>query len=163
MHNLNAEGKVTKVKKLLVINGPNLNLLGKREPGIYGKNTLEGINKEIKLACAREGFEAEFFQSNNEGAIIDAIHGAQPLGISGIILNAGGFTHTSVALRDAVSAISIPVIEVHLSNTKAREDFRKVSLLTPVCAGCIEGFGAAGYMLAVAAFKMILHDASKAQ
>lgn len=137
--------------KILVINGPNLNLLGRRQPDIYGHETLDDIASRIGDSFPTEQFL--WLQSNHEGDLIDYLHeaayGAEP--VDGIILNAGGFTHTSVALADAVAAIHVPVIEVHLSNVAAREDFRHRSFLSPVVAGTIQGFGSHVYDLAVAA------------
>ncbi len=134
--------------RLIIINGPNLNLLGEREPEIYGKETLSDIHAALMRRFTDVDFT--FFQSNHEGALIDAIQQARKEQ-DGIVINPGAFTHTSIALRDAVASIKIPVIEVHLSNIFVREDFRKHSYLTPVCAGLICGFGAAGYALAVEA------------
>ena len=133
---------------ILVLHGPNLNLLGQREPEIYGSLTLEEINRRLVEAGARLGVEVRTFQSNHEGELIDCLQEA-PTWAAGVILNAAGYTHTSVALRDAVSAIAIPVIEVHLSNVYAREDFRQRSLLSPVCKGSIAGFGWRSYLLAL--------------
>ncbi len=133
---------------ILVLHGPNLNLLGQREPEIYGSLTLEEINRRLVEAGARLGVEVRAFQSNHEGELIDRLQEA-PTWAAGAILNAAGYTHTSVALRDAVSAIAIPVIEVHLSNVYAREDFRQRSLLSPVCKGSIAGFGWRSYLLAL--------------
>jgi len=136
------------MKQILIINGPNLNLLGQREPQIYGEKGLETVMEE--LCTAFPDTAIQFMQSNHEGEIIDALQQSQH---DGIILNAGGYTHTSVAIRDAISAIEIPVIEVHISNIAARESFRHESLLSPVCAGCIFGFGVKGYWLALVALK----------
>jgi 3-dehydroquinate dehydratase II len=131
---------------LLIVNGPNLNLLGTREPEIYGTRTFLDYLEEL-----RAGFHGtiEYFQSNIEGAIIDALQASEH---DGIILNAGGYTHTSVAIRDCISAISIPVIEVHISNLAQRESFRHDSMITAVCSGSIMGFGMEGYWLAVQSF-----------
>ena len=134
--------------KILVINGPNLNLLGKREPGIYGSESLLSIEKDIIAEAKKCGCEVEFFQSSCEGAIIDALHGAMGAQ-NGVILNAGAYTHYSYAIRDAIAAIKIPVVEVHLSNVDAREDFRKESVIAPVCRGSISGFGKNSYILAL--------------
>jgi 3-dehydroquinate dehydratase-2 len=130
------------MKKIIIINGPNLNLLGKREPDVYGDISFDEFFDEIQLT---------YFQSNIEGELIDKL---QEVGFTyhGIILNAGGYTHTSVAIRDAVSAIKTPVIEVHISNIFAREEFRHTSLLSPVCKGIISGFGLESYVLALDSF-----------
>lgn len=133
--------------KLLILNGPNLNLLGVREPETYGTTTLADI--EHALTEQFSDLALTFFQSNYEGALIDRIHQAGSDGIDGIVMNPGGFTHTSVALRDAVAAVSIPVVEVHLSNIHAREPFRHKSITAGACAGLISGLGAAGYEMAV--------------
>ena len=132
--------------KILILNGPNLNLLGKREPQIYGNLTFEDYLSELK---SRFELEISYFQSNIEGEIIDAIQKAE---VDGIIINAGGYTHTSVAIRDCISGVSTPVVEVHISNVMAREDFRHVSLLSSVCVGCIFGFGLRSYDLALEYF-----------
>jgi 3-dehydroquinate dehydratase-2 len=134
--------------RFLVLHGPNLNLLGSREPEIYGSTTLEDINKLLTDAAAPD--EIVTFQSNHEGELIDKL---QESGYDGVLINPGGFTHTSVALRDAVSALSIPVVEVHLSNIYAREEFRQRSLLSGVCKGVISGFGAQSYLLGIQALK----------
>lgn len=130
---------------IVVINGPNLNLLGKREPHIYGTTTLWDIESTLKKQFSTVTFE--FHQFNSEGAIIDALHAATHA--AGIVLNAGAYTHTSYAIRDAIAAISVPVVEVHLSNVYAREEFRHKSVLSAVCKGIIAGFGVASYELAV--------------
>lgn len=132
----------------LVLNGPNLNLLGTREPAIYGADTLADIEAACRAKAAALGATLDFLQSNHEGALIDALHAARGT-THGVVLNAAAYTHTSVALRDAISATELPVIELHLSNTHAREGFRHVSLIAPVCIGIIQGFGAAGYPLAL--------------
>ncbi|MBJ6109496.1 type II 3-dehydroquinate dehydratase [Hymenobacter sp. BT523] len=131
---------------ILIINGPNLNLLGRREPGVYGTRSFEDFFPELEAAFSEHALTQ--FQSNHEGALIDKLH---EVGFShhGIVLNAGGYTHTSVALADAVAAIATPVVEVHLSNLHAREDFRQKSLLGRNCAGSISGFGLESYRLAV--------------
>jgi 3-dehydroquinate dehydratase II len=135
--------------KIIIINGPNLNLLGKREPEIYGSKSFEDYFAELKGIFPE--VELEYFQSNHEGAIIDKIH---EIGFSydGIVLNAGGLTHTSVALADALGGVKTPTVEVHISNIHAREDFRKHSYLTPKCKGLICGLGLRGYELAVRYF-----------
>lgn len=136
------------MKKILVINGPNLNLLGEREPGIYGENTYEALGEMIMNKAEEMNIKCEIFQSNHEGAIIDRLHSSR-LDYNGIVLNAGAFTHYSYAIRDAISAIKIPVIEVHISNVFARDEFRKNSVIAPVCRGSISGFGLASYFLAI--------------
>lgn len=134
--------------KILVVNGPNLNLLGEREPAIYGGDTLGTINGELSEKAKKMGYELSFFQSNGEGEIIDALHAAR-LDCAGVILNAGAYTHYSYAIRDAIAAIKIPVVEVHLSNVNSRDEFRKTSVIAPVCAGSIAGFGKFSYHLAL--------------
>lgn len=136
---------------ILVINGPNLNLLGTREPEIYGSFTLEDINARLKSLSEAGGHQIQFLQSNAEAAIIDRIHEAKKEGVSFILINPAAFTHTSVALRDALLAVEIPFIEVHLSNVHAREEFRKHSFLSDVAVGSIVGLGPQGYELALAA------------
>ncbi len=136
--------------KILVLNGPNLNLLGTREPTVYGHTTLSDIKATCMELGATLGVEVSFEQSNIEGALVDHLHAARGA-MDGVILNAGAYTHTSIALRDAITAIELPVIELHLSNTHAREEFRHVSMIAPVCVGVILGFGAAGYPLAMTA------------
>ena len=136
-----------KMKDVLIINGPNLNLLGEREPGIYGSDTYASGCGEIKAEAKKLGFDScECFQSNHEGEMIDKIHAAR-LDKCGIILNAGAYTHYSYAIRDAVAAVRIPVIEVHISNVHTREEFRHHSVISPVCAGVICGFGKNSYIL----------------
>ncbi len=141
--------------KILVLNGPNLNLLGEREPNIYGDNSLSSINEALAEKAAEMGFETAFFQSNSEGAIIDALHDARK-DCAGVILNAGAYTHYSYAIRDAIAAIKIPVVEVHLSNVDSREEFRKTSVIAPVCKGSISGFGKFSYELALTALDKLL-------
>lgn len=139
--------------KVLVLHGPNLNLLGSREPEIYGVTSLQEIDDMVADAASRGGHEVETFQSNHEGELIDKL---QSSSADGAIFNPGGFTHTSVALRDAVQAVSMPVVEVHLSNIYAREAFRQQSLLSGVCAGVVSGFGAHSYLLGLDALLGIL-------
>ncbi|MCH5197044.1 MAG: type II 3-dehydroquinate dehydratase [Oscillospiraceae bacterium] len=146
--------------KILVINGPNLNLLGEREPNIYGGDTLDSINAELRDKAEKMGYEPSFFQSNSEGALIDALH-ASRLDCAGVILNAGAYTHYSYALRDAISAIKIPVVEVHLSNVNSRDEFRKTSVIAPVCIGSIAGFGKYSYHLALDALDHRLKSAGE--
>lgn len=136
--------------KIFVINGPNLDMLGKREPEIYGADTLESINAELAEYCARIGVEPSFFQSNSEGALIDFIHSARGAA-DGIVLNAGAYTHYSIAIRDAISAAEVPCVEVHLSNVHKREEFRHKSVISAVCTGVICGFGKDVYRLAISA------------
>ncbi|MDR2459689.1 MAG: type II 3-dehydroquinate dehydratase [Deltaproteobacteria bacterium] len=136
------------MKKILVINGPNLNLLGRREPAIYGVKTLDAINEDLKRLSLDLNLSLDFFQSNHEGALIDKIQLLEG-SYDGAILNAGGFTHSSVALRDAVLAAGVPIVEVHLSNPLAREHYRHRSYLTGAAIGCIAGFGDKSYELAL--------------
>lgn len=140
--------------KFLIINGVNLNLTGKREQSVYGQATLEEINAKIAAFAKANGDETDFFQSNIEGELVNKLHEAY-LGklYDGILLNAGAFTHYSYALRDAISAIDIPVVEVHMSNVHAREEFRRHSVLSAVCKGVVCGFGAGSYMAALAGLK----------
>jgi 3-dehydroquinate dehydratase II len=141
--------------RILLIHGPNLGLLGEREPEIYGKFTLEEIDSELKSIAQERGLELESFQSDSEGEIVTKIGKARD-GFDIIIINPAGYTHTSVAIRDAVEAAGLPAIEVHLSNIYAREEFRNKSLIAPVCLGQISGFGKESYLLALnAAFKLL--------
>lgn len=133
---------------ILIINGPNLNLLGKREPEIYGCETLEDINKMIDTEASKSDVNIDFFQSNHEGAIIDRIHEAMGV-IDAIIINPGAYTHYSYAIRDAISSVNIPTIEVHLSDIHSREEFRKVSVIKDVCVNQISGLGSKGYITAL--------------
>lgn len=142
---------------VLVLHGPNLNLLGMREPGVYGKVDLAEINRRLVEAGADLGLEVRTLQSNHEGALIDALHDAVQWA-KGVVFNPAGYTHTSVALRDAVAAIGIPVVEIHLSNTQAREAFRHVSMIAPVSAGSIAGFGWRSYLLGLHAIAGILEE-----
>jgi 3-dehydroquinate dehydratase-2 len=135
---------------VLVLHGPNLNLLGTREPHIYGSTTLDDINQRLTEFADGFGVELRCMQSNHEGVLIDAIHEARGWA-QGLIINPGGYTHTSVALRDAISAFAMPTIEVHLSNTAAREEFRHKSMIGPACLGTIMGLGWIGYRLALEA------------
>lgn len=134
--------------KILVINGPNLNLLGEREPGIYGNETLESINAGLRQRAEQGGATIDFYQSNHEGDIVDKLHSCR-VDTDCVILNAGALTHYSYALRDAIAAIKIPVIEVHLSNVHAREEFREKSVISAVCRGTVAGFGAYSYTMAL--------------
>jgi 3-dehydroquinate dehydratase-2 len=135
--------------RIAVLNGPNLNLLGAREPEIYGAETLDQIAGRMEDRARELGVEVDLRQSNHEGHLIDWLHEAQARGAKAVILNAAGFTHSSVALHDAVKAVSTPVIEVHLSNPQARESFRRRSLIAPVARGTIAGFGPLSYLLAL--------------
>lgn len=144
---------------ILILNGPNLNLLGTREPRLYGRLNLSDLDELCRSWGKEFGLRVESRQSNDEGKLIDWLHGAIGDGVSGVILNAGGYSHTSVALRDAVSAIELPVLEVHLSNVHARESFRHSSLLSPVCRGTITGLGRLSYKAALCALAEILEEA----
>ena len=137
--------------KILLINGPNLQLLGVREPGIYGNDTLPSIVSRLKTLAAEFGCELIDFQSNHEGAIVDRIGESGAEEFSGIVINPAAYTHTSVAIRDAITAVDLPAVEVHLSNVHSREEFRNHSLTAPVCVGVVAGFGADSYELALRA------------
>jgi 3-dehydroquinate dehydratase-2 len=136
-------------KAVYVLNGPNLNLLGTREPQTYGRATLADVETLCREAASRHQLGLEFRQSNHEGEIVDAIHEAHAKAGAGIIINAGAYTHTSIAIRDAIAAVTLPVIEVHISNVFARESFRHVSHIAPVAKASLCGFGIAGYALAI--------------
>jgi 3-dehydroquinate dehydratase-2 len=136
-------------KTVYVLNGPNLNLLGTREPETYGRATLAEVERLCREHAARHGFELSFRQSNHEGELVDWVQEAASVNSIGIVLNAGGYTHTSIALRDAIAAVAVPVIEVHISNIYAREPFRHQSHIAPVARGSLCGFGVAGYGLAI--------------
>ncbi len=142
--------------KFLVLNGPNLNLLGTREPEVYGTDTLSQIMQKLISEAESLGCELVAYQSNHEGALIDQVQRAEQEKMSGIIINPGGYTHTSIALRDAVSGVSLPTVEIHLSNIYAREEFRQNSFIAPVAIGQIAGFGASGYSLALQALMSYL-------
>jgi len=139
------------MKKVLIIHGPNLNLLGKREEDIYGKMSLDDINKSLKKKADALGIGIDTFQSNHEGDIVQKIQDARAEGFSAVLINPAAYTHTSVAIRDAVSAIDIPVVEVHISNIYAREEFRHKSLIAPAASGQISGFGVNSYILGLEA------------
>ena len=143
--------------KILVLHGPNLNTLGTREPQIYGSMTLAEINRRLADKGKTLGVEVEAFQSNHEGALIDTIQ-QRASGIAGIVINPGGLTHTSVSLRDALAGCGLPIVEVHLSNTYAREEFRHRSLIAPVARGHVVGLGWRGYLLALEALVGLLQD-----
>jgi 3-dehydroquinate dehydratase II len=143
------------MSSVLVLHGPNLNLLGEREPEIYGRLTLAEINRQVESLGSELGLEVRTAQSNSEGVLIDTLQDARTWA-SGVVFNPGGYTHTSVAIRDAVAAIHIPVIEVHLSNVHAREEFRRLSLVAPVCAGSISGLGVQSYLLALRALASLI-------
>lgn len=134
---------------ILVLHGPNLNLLGTREPDVYGRGTLADIDREVTALAAELGATVDTFQSNHEGALIDRIHAAAREGVVGILINPGAYTHTSIALRDALTAVAIPAVEVHLTNIHARESFRRRSHIAPVAVAQVAGFGASGYCLAL--------------
>ncbi len=136
------------MRSVLILNGPNLNLLGTRQPEVYGKTTLADVEAACVAHGAEKGIEIACFQSNHEGALIDAIHAAKGVH-AGIVINAGAYTHTSIALMDAISSVELPVVEVHLSNIHARETFRHTSYIAPVAIGQICGFGLQGYLMAL--------------
>ena len=143
--------------KFLVINGVNLNLTGLREQSVYGKATLAEINEKIARFAEKDGDSVDFYQSNIEGELVNKIHAAfLDKAYDGILLNAGAYTHYSYALRDAIAAVDIPVVEIHMSNVHAREDFRKVSVLSEVCKGVVCGFGADSYLAALVGLKQSL-------
>ncbi|MBT2687058.1 type II 3-dehydroquinate dehydratase [Bacillus sp. ISL-47] len=144
------------MRKILLLNGPNLNLLGKREPGVYGNETLEHLEENIKSLGGAHQTEVSCFQSNHEGELIDRLHLANEDGTKGIIFNPGAFTHYSYAIRDAIAGIRVPVIEVHISNVHAREEFRHTSVIAPVAHGQIVGLGFKGYELAFYALMDLL-------
>ena len=138
-------------KKILIINGPNLNMLGTRQPEIYGSETLADVEERLEAVAESIGIDVEFFQSNHEGEIVTRIQQARA-GFAGLIINAGGYTHTSVAIHDAIRMVGIPVVEVHISNIYAREEFRHHSMISPVATGIIAGLGTKGYELALKSF-----------
>lgn len=143
------------MKKILVMLGPNLNMVGVREKGIYGEETAQSISEQIKSFAYEQGFSVEIYQSNHEGDLIDKIHAARE-NFDGAVINAGALTHYSYALRDAIACVKIPFVEVHMSNIHAREEFRHTSVIAPVCAGQIAGFGKNSYFLAIMALKDLI-------
>lgn len=142
-------------KKILILLGPNLNMIGVREKGVYGDETAESINRQIMEHAAGLGYDCDVFQSNHEGDLIDRIHAAKDV-YNGAVINAGALTHYSYALRDAIACVRIPFVEVHMSNIYAREEFRHKSVISEVCAGQIAGFGKNGYFLALGALKDLM-------
>jgi 3-dehydroquinate dehydratase-2 len=140
------------MKKIRVINGPNLNMTGQREPGVYGTETLAAINKRIAQKGRELGLDVSFFQSNSEGELVNLIQETDRAGSDGVILNAGAYSHYSIAIRDAIASVKTPVVEVHMSNIWAREEFRRTSVISAVCKGTIAGFGAGSYLLALESF-----------
>lgn len=144
------------MKKIRVIHGPNLNFIGIREPHVYGSEFIEDINMRIMDVAAELDMDLEIFQSNSEGEIINYIQSCHYEGVEGIVINPGAFTHYSYAIRDAIASMSFPVVEVHLSNTGAREEFRRLSVTAPVCIGQIAGFGAFSYILGLHALEEII-------
>jgi 3-dehydroquinate dehydratase-2 len=149
-------------KTVYVLNGPNLNLLGTREPKTYGRSTLKDVENICRTAAKRHHWELEFRQSNHEGEIVDSIQDAAVKEAAGIIINAGAYTHTSIAVRDAIAAVDLPVIEVHISNIFARESFRRVSHIAPVARASLCGFGVSGYQLAIDGLAAIIENQPKA-
>lgn len=143
--------------RILVVHGPNLNLLGERQPEVYGRQTLEEINRSLQALAEAEGVEVEFFQSNHEGAIIDRLHQARKV-VDAVVINPGALGHYSYALRDAIASLPIPVVEVHLSNPHAREEFRHKLVLAPVCRGQVVGFGPYSYLLGLRAAIYLIRE-----
>jgi 3-dehydroquinate dehydratase II len=148
-------------KTVYVLNGPNLNLLGTRQPETYGRSTLKDVEALCRKAASSHGLDVEFRQSNHEGELVDWIHEAGAKKAAGVVLNAGGYTHSSVAIRDAVAAVAVPVVEVHISNVFAREDFRHFSHIAPVAKGTLSGFGINGYALAIGGIAAMLDGKGK--
>jgi 3-dehydroquinate dehydratase-2 len=154
---IGTEGVCMTCERVAVMHGPNLNMLGRREIGIYGGRTLDSINTDIAAEAQRLGVAVDFFQANSEGALVDHIHACQGR-VDGIVINAGAYTHYSVALRDAIAAVKLPAIEVHISNVYKREAFRHVSMIAAVCVGQICGFGAHSYILGLRALTIPASD-----
>lgn len=146
---------MSKLSRILILHGPNLNLLGQREPEVYGRKTLAEIDADLAARAKELDVEVECFQSNHEGELVDRIQEAMGR-VGGIVINPAGFTHSSVALRDALAAVSLPVVEVHLSNVYARESFRRHSYISPIALGVVSGLGAHGYLLALEALALHL-------
>jgi len=147
--------------KILVINGPNLQLLGHRDPEVYGKTTLDDVNKRLTEVAAELGVKIFFFQNNTEGFLVDRIAEAKKEGIDGIVINPAAYTHTSIALRDAIEGVKIPSVEIHISNIHARDEFRHKSMTAAVCIGQISGFGTDGYEWALRALIQYLQTVKK--
>jgi 3-dehydroquinate dehydratase-2 len=147
--------KMANKKKILFLLGPNLNMVGIREKGVYGEETAESIYQQVKDLAGQMSYDLDIYQSNHEGDLIDQIHAARGV-YNGVIINAGALTHYSYALRDAISSVRIPFIETHMSNIYAREEFRHLSVIAPVCAGQISGFGKTSYFLALQALKDLI-------
>ena len=154
-------GENAMAKKVYILNGPNLNLLGTREPATYGRHTLDDVEKLCRETAKQHALDVEFRQSNHEGNLIDWIQEAGAKQAAGIVLNPGGYTHTSVAIRDAVAAVDVPTIEVHVSNVYAREEFRHFSYIAPVAKGTLCGFGIAGYALAIGTLAAMVSPKNK--
>ena len=144
--------------QILVLHGPNLNLLGVREPSIYGRETLDDINTRLEARASQSNAELRIVQSNHEGVLVDELHAARLAGFNGILINPGAFTHYSYALRDAIAATDLPAVEVHLSNVHKREEFRHTSVLVPVCIGQVMGFGWRSYLLGLEGLLNYLSD-----